>query len=248
MNPILELHPSAAVGPAPGLTFDAFIAGDSNREALSATKAVLMNSGNLLILCGGSGTGKTHLLNAVHAELLAKDPAAVIKHLNADDFTGYLIQSIRTETTEQFRAECQTADAFLLDDVQFLSGKPRTQEELLLILQTRSQAKLCTMITADLSFEDAASICDRLCEQFPNAVSAAISEPDQGIRAALVRAKAKDLGLFLSEEEMNLIAQQVSGNLRSIHGILTRINFYRSFPEAFPDAPSVAEIVRSINS
>ena len=87
-----------------------------------------------------------------------------------------------------------------------------------------------------------------LFERFPDAVSATITEPDHGIRAAIVRAKAEDLGLRLSEEEMDLIARQISGSLRNIHGVLNRINLYRSFPDAFPDAPTVEEIVCSINS
>ena len=245
MNPILELHTSATGGPAPGLTFETFFVGEPNREACLAAKSAA-GSSTLLILCGDTGTGKTHLLNAIHAELLANNPAAVIKQLNSDDFISYLIQSIRAETTEQFRSDCQTADAFLLDDVQFLAGKERTQEELFLILEARCQSNRLTVITLDCTAEE--TIRSSFFKRFPDAVSATITEPDHEIRAAIVRAKAEDLGLRLSEEEMDLIAQQISGSLRNIHGVLNRINMYRSFPDAFPDAPTVEEIVCSINN
>lgn len=249
MNPILELHTSTAGHPAPGLTFSTFVIGDSNREACTAAKYAAANSGRcgaLLVLCGGSGMGKTHLLHAIHSELLAQNPTAVIKHLNADDFTGYLIQSIHTGTSEQFRTDCQNADVFLLDDVQFLVGKPRTQEELLLILEARCQANRCTVITLDCPPEQSESAERRFRSYFPDLVLARISAPDYEIRAGLIRAKAANLELQLSEEEIGLIAQHVTENLQSIHGILNRINLYRSFPDTFPDAPSIPEIIQNV--
>lgn len=244
MKPILNLWTQKEEVPTSGHTFDTFVVADSNREACFSAKAVWDRPGIPLILCGGPGLGKTHLLHAIHSEILAQNPAAVIKHLNADDFTGCLIQAIHTGTTDQFRAECQAADVFLLDDVHFLAGKQHTQEELLLILEARCQANRRTVITLDCPAETLLSAEHSFRSRFPDMVLAVIAEPGYEVRAGIVRAKAADLDLQLSEEEIDLIAQHISGNLRNLHGVLNQINLYRSFPEAFPDAPSVSEIVR----
>lgn len=244
MKPILNLWNSKAGCPAPECTFDTFAVADSNREAFFSAKAVLDRPGIPLVLCGGPGLGKTHLLHAIHTEILAQNPAAVIKHLNADDFTSCLIHAIHAETTDQFRAECQNAAVFLLDDVHFLAGKQHTQEELLLILEARCRSNRRTVITLDCPAETLLSTEHSFRSRFPDMVLAVIAEPDYEVRAGIVRAKAADLDLQLSEEEIDLIAQRVPGNLRNLHGVLNQINLYQSFPEAFPDAPSVSEIVR----
>lgn len=250
MKPILNLWTQKEEVPTSGHTFDTFVVGDSNREACFAARSVSDDSVRLgapLILCGGPGLGKTHLLYAIHAETLTHNPAAIIKHLNADDFTGGLIQAIHTGAADHFRAECQAADVFLLDDVHFLAGKQRTQEELLLILEARCRSNRPTVITLDCTAEEAGPMESSLRSRFPDIVSATITAPDHGIRAAIVQARADDLGLRLSEEEIELIAQHAPGTPRNIYGVLNQINLYRSFPEAFPDAPSVSEIVRSVS-
>lgn len=250
MNPILNFPTTRPGGPAAGLTFGTFTVGDSNREAFLAARSAADGSGRsgaLLILCGSSDTGKTHLLNAIHAELLAQKPASVIMHLNADDFTGCLIRAIHTGTTVQFRSKCQHADALLLDDVHFFAGKERTREELSLILEARCRSGRCSVITLDCASEGSADIENDLRIRFPDAALVTITEPSAQIRAEIVRAKAAELSLPLSEEDIGLIVQHTPGTLRNIHGILNRIRFYRDFPEAFPNAPTVAEIVRSLD-
>ena len=244
MNSILNFPAFKSGCPAPGLTFDTFVVGASNCEAFSASKSVSANFGGLLVLCGGSGVGKTHLLHAIHTELLAQNPAATVKHMNADEFTGYLIHSIRTGNPDPFREECETADALLVDDVQYFSGKERTQEEFFRFLKTRFSANRLTVLTIDCPFEDAKSIENELRSSFPGIVWATADEPDYEVRAGIVRAKATELELQLSDEEIDLIAKDIPGDLRNIHGVLNRISLYHSFPEAFPDAPSISEIIR----
>lgn len=244
MNSILNFPAFKSGCPAPELTFDTFVVGNSNREAFFAAKSVSVNPGSLLVLCGGSGVGKTHLLHAIHAKLLAETPTATVKHMNADEFTGYLIHSIRTGNPDPFREECETADALLVDDVQYLSGKERTQEEFFRFLKTRFQANRPIILTLDRSFEDARSIESSLRSSFPGIVWVTIEEPDYEVRTGIVRTKAAELELKLSEGEIDLIVEHIPGGLRNIHGVLNRINLYHSFPEAFPDAPSISEIIR----
>ncbi len=243
--------PNANTGsPAPKCTFDSFVVGDSNREAFFAAKFAAGHSGHPgtpLILCGGSGLGKTHLLHAIHAEMLAQDPSANVKRLNADEFISCLIHAVQTGTADMFRAECQNADAFLLDDIQFFVGKQRTQEELLLILEARCQSNRCTVLTLDCPAEELEATERDFRNQFPNLILAAIAEPGYEVRATIIRTKAADLDLPLSEDEVDLIARHIPGSLRNIQGVLNRINLYRSFPETFPDAPSISEIVRSVS-
>lgn len=248
MNSILNFPVFQSACPAPEMTFDTFLVGDSNREAFSAAKSVSINPGSLLVLCGSSGVGKTHLLHAIHAELLAENPAATVKHMNADEFTSYLIHSIHTGNPEPFRTECETVDALLVDDVQYFSGKERTQEEFFRFLNTRFLANRLTVLTIDCSFGDASSIEASLRSGFPGVVWSAVNEPDYEVRASIVRTKAAELELPLSEEEVDLIVRHIPGGLRNIHGVLNRINLYHSFPEAFPDAPSISEIIRDASS
>ena len=246
MNPIFHLQFPNTEGPAPGLTFDTFVVGDSNRKAFLAARSAANNSGGSdapLILCGGSGVGKTHLLHAIHADLLAQNSTETIKCLNADEFVSGLIQSIHAGTADRFRVECQNVDALLLDDIHFLAGKERTLEELSHILEARSRLHLCTVITMGLS--DKKGI--KVNHLFKDAALVSIGKPGCEVRANIVRAKAADLALPLSEEDIDLIAQHAPADLRNIHGILNRIRFYRDFPEAFPDAPSISEIICSIS-
>ena len=183
-------------------------------------------------------------LDPKNTELLAQNPAATVKHMNADEFTGYLIHSIRTGNPDPFREECETADALLVDDVQYFSGKERTQEEFFRFLKTRFSANRLTVLTIDCSFEAAKSIENELRSSFPGIVWATADEPDYEVRAGIVRAKAAELELQLSGKEIDLIAKDIPGGLRNIHGVLNRISLYHSFPEAFPDAPSISEIIR----
>ncbi|MBR3708271.1 MAG: ATP-binding protein [Lentisphaeria bacterium] len=245
MNSVFRFRPyKKSSCPAPELTFGTFVVGDSNREAFSAANSVLTSPGSFLVLCGGSSVGKTHLLHAIHNGLLARNPTADIKHMNTDVFTAYLIHSIRTGNPEPFREECETVDVLLVDDVQYLSGKERTQEEFFRFLKTRVQTNRLTVLTLDSAFEDAQSIENSLRSFFPNIVWSAVNEPDHEVRAEILRAKASELELRLSDEEIELIAKNVPGDLRTAFGVLKRISLYDSFPETFPDAPSISEIIR----
>ena len=227
--------------PAPQHRFDTFTVSDCNRDACTAARGVTAACGCTLALYGSSGFGKTHLLQAIHHALLAQSPAPTVLRMTAEDFVSYLIVGLHDGNEEDFLALCREADVLLLDDVQHLAGKQRTQEEFFALLDARHREGRATVITLD----------DPMMRQYfanalPQLTFAVLGEPDGAVRAGLLREKCTAMGLQLTEEETALIAERVPGDPRNLLNVLNRINLYRAFPEAFPDAPSVEEIVNEL--
>lgn len=201
-------------------TFDTFIVGASNKFAHAACLAVASNPSyayNPLFLYGNSGLGKTHLLYAIGNEIKKNDPSKVICYIKGDDFTVELIESIQLAKMNEFRQKFRQADILLVDDVQFIGGKERTQEEFFHTFNTLYEARKQIVLTSDRPPKEIKTLEDRLRSRFEQDLIADIQPPDLETRIAIIKRKAELDGIELSDELCNYIASksnQISVSLR----------------------------------
>ena len=226
-----EKHPSDdALPEALAYTFDRFIVGKSNEFAHAAAIAVAENPGrvhNPLFIYGNSGLGKTHLLLAIGQSIRERDPSVRIGYIKGDDFTNQMVRSIRENTQEEFRQRYRNVDLFLVDDIQFISGKQATQEEFFHTFNNIYEAGHQIVITSDRPPRDMAALEDRLRTRFEGGLMVDIQPPDIETRMAITRNKAQGLGLLLSDEVINYIAANITANVRQIEGVVHKLTAYR---------------------
>ncbi len=201
-----------------GYTFDNFIVGSSNEYAHAAALGVTKNPGNKnynpLFIYGNSGLGKTHLLLAIGSEIHEQNPEAKIAYIKGDEFTNQMIRSIKEGTAEEFRQKYRNVDLFLVDDIQFISGKEATQEEFFHTFNKIYEASHQIVITSDRPPMDMPKLDDRLRTRFEGGLMADVQPPDVETRMAIIRNKAGQLGMQLSDEVVQYIAETVKSNIR----------------------------------
>lgn len=210
-------------------TFENFIKGPSNQFAFAAAQAVAANpSGayNPLFIYGPSGLGKTHLLNAIKIEIQKNHPDFNIVYVDCEKFTNETITAIKTATMEQFRQRYRKADVLLIDDIQFLAGKESTQEEFFHTFNALHSAGKQIIISSDKPPREIARLEERLRSRFEWGLIADIQKPDFDTRIAILRKKAENEGIEISDEMLELIAGRIESNIRELEGSLTRVNAY----------------------
>lgn len=214
-----------------GYTFDRFIVGNSNRFAYNAAVAVAEKPGgpynNPLFIYGNSGLGKTHLLLAIGQAIREKDPSTKIAYVKGDEFTNQLLKALREKTNEEFRMKYRNVDLFLVDDIQFISGKQATQEEFFHTFNNIYEAGHQIVITSDRPPMDMSVLDDRLRSRFEGGLMADIQPPDLETRTVIIRAKAAQLGLIIEDDAVNYIAETLSSNVRQIEGVVKRLTAYK---------------------
>lgn len=202
-------------------TFERFIVGKCNKFAHAAAYAVAHNpemSYNPLLIWGQSGLGKTHLLYAIGGEMRRRKRAARIVYIKGDDFTNELVSSIRLGMAEQFREKYRQADLLLVDDIQFIAGKPQTQEEFFHTFNTMHEAGKQIVLTSDRPPKEILTLEDRLRTRFEWGLLADIQAPDLETRMALVQAKADVLHFKIPHDVTEYIAAAIESNVRQIEG------------------------------
>ena len=202
-----------------GYTFDRFIVGNSNHFAHAAAVAVSQNPGkvyNPLFIYGNSGLGKTHLLLAIGQTIHEKDPSKKIAYIKGDEFTNQMVKSIKDGTAEEFRVKYRNVDLFLVDDIQFIAGKQSTQDEFFHTFNNIYEAGHQIVITSDRPPLEMSLLDDRLRTRFEGGLMADIQPPDLETRMAITRNKAAQLGLLLSDEAVEFIAENITANIRQI--------------------------------
>jgi chromosomal replication initiator protein len=209
----------------PRFTFENFVVGSGNEFCNAASRAVAENPGevyNPLYLYGGVGLGKTHLINAVANELIANNHIQ-IAYRTGERFTNELIQAIRNGSTEQFRNQYRKVDVLIIDDIQFIAGKDRTQEEFFHTFNALYEIKKQIILTSDRSPRELTNLMERLRSRFNWGLVADIQPPDLETRLAILANKAELAGIQLDKEVAHLLASRITNNVRELEGALTRL-------------------------
>lgn len=230
-----------------GYTFDNFIVGNSNKFAHAAAVAVTDKPGqtyNPLFIYGNSGLGKTHLLLAIGHDLLNKNPNLNAAYIKGDDFTNELIQAISRSTTNDFHEKYRNVELLLVDDIQFIAGKTATQEEFFHTFNTIYESGHQIVITSDRPPMEMTTLDDRLRTRFEGGLMADIQPPDLETRMAIIRNKATQLGLLLSDDVVLYIAENITSNIRQIEGVIKRLTAYK---EILDDTITIDSIKRAIS-
>jgi len=218
-----------------GYTFDNFIVGKSNQHAHAAALGATRNPGsktyNPLFIYGNSGLGKTHLLLAIGSAIHENDPGAKIAYVKGDDFTNEMVRSIKEGSADDFRQKYRNVDLFLVDDIQFISGKEATQEEFFHTFNNIYEAGHQIVITSDRPPMDMMKLDDRLRTRFEGGLLVDVQPPDVETRMAIIRNKAGQLGMNLGDNVVQYIADSVKSNIRQIEGVVKRLTAFREIIE-----------------
>ena len=247
-DPGPEGAPSSSLNPQ--YRFDSFVVGNSNRFASAASQAVAEKPGiayNPLFLYGGVGLGKTHLLHAIGNRLKRAAPATRVVYLAAEDFVNDLITSIRFERMPAFRERYRTIDVLLVDDIQFLAKKERSQEEFFHTFNVLYTRQKQIIVTSDAQPRDMANIEERLRSRFGSGLLADIQPPDLETKVAILLRKARQLqGLDLDTDVAMFIARQVHSNVRELEGLLNRVTAFASLSGVPLDLDFAKEALRDV--
>ena len=232
------LPPQGPLAPRPALneryTFNRFVVGDNSELATAACHAVAEDPArryNPLFLYGGVGLGKTHLMHAIGNAITERDPASLICYLPAEQFTNDLVTAIRNGTTAGFRRLYRQRDVLLVDDIQFLEGKERTQEEFFHTFNALYNARKQIVLTSDRPPKEIPGLEDRLVSRFEWGLVADITQPDYETRVAILRKKASDDGLALDADVIDFIARSCTASVRELEGAVIKLLAFSSLTQ-----------------
>lgn len=223
-----SLHRSSPynTGLNPRYTLRNFMVGLSNNLAFAAAQAVVQNPGtsyNPLFIYGGTGVGKTHLMQAISHAMLENNPTLKILYCSSEKFTNDFVESIQTKQTSPFRAKYRSCDALLVDDIQFISGRDSTQEEFFHTYNDLHAKNKQLVLTSDRPPQEIQKMEARLASRFQGGLMVDIQPPDFDTRVAILKARCSERGVQIDAECLALIAQQQVGNARELEGKLIQI-------------------------
>ncbi len=215
----------------PGFTFSNFVSGKANQLARAAAMQVAERptSYNPLFVYGGSGLGKTHLIQAIGNDILARDPSARIRYVHAEAYLSDVVRAYQHKAFDDFKRYYRSLDLLLIDDIQFFNGKSRTQEEFFYLFNTLIEGHKQVVITCDTYPKEMLGIEERLISRFGWGLTVALEPPELEMRVAILLSKAAATGLKLDEQVAFLLAKHVRSNVRELEGALKRVIAYSSF-------------------
>jgi chromosomal replication initiator protein len=234
----------------PRYSFDQFIIGQSNRLAHAAALAVAELPGqayNPLFLHAPPGLGKTHLLHAIGNYVLAFGGGTIVRYATAEDFTNHFLNALHTKSVEPFKRAYRDADVLLIDDVQFLASKTKTEEEFFHTFNALYESGRQLVLTADRLPRALVAIEARLRERFEAGLVADMAPPDHSTRVAILRKRAALDGIRLTDPAVfDVIAERVTNNIRVLEGALIRVVAYHSLTQRPIDVPLAIEVMESM--
>lgn len=231
-------------------TFDNFVEGSSNKFARAACYAVAnepCTTYNPLFIYGHSGLGKTHLLYAIINHMRKKHPDLKIIYKKCETFLDELIRAINQGQTAKFKEKYRSCDVLLIDDVQFLADKVGTQEEFFHTFSALYEADKQIILTSDRPPREIKALADRLRSRFESGLIADVQPPDFELRIAIIRKKADDLSLNISDDMVKYMAERLHNNIRQIEGVLKRLYAIYSFSSAEVSKEKIEEAITIID-
>lgn len=256
-----ELFPTPPPAPRPGrsvsrrsallpkYTFDTFVVGASNQFAHAASKAVANQPGdhyNPLFIYGGVGLGKTHLVNAIGHQVLDRNEEARVVYLSSESFMNELIAALRRDRMDEFKSRFRRIDVLIVDDVQFLAGRERTQEEFFHTFNSLYDAHHQIVLTSDKFPKEIPDLEERLRNRFEWGLIADIQPPDIETRVAILEKKAEFEGIELPQEVALFLATNIDSNVRELEGSLTRLGAFASLNKCPITVDFAREVLQSV--
>ncbi|MBQ8194725.1 MAG: chromosomal replication initiator protein DnaA [Oscillospiraceae bacterium] len=232
-------------------TFSNFIVGPSNNLAFAAAKAVSQKQHekyNPLFIYGDSGLGKTHLLSAIQNEMQKNYPGINIIYISSETFTNEFLHSITANTTDQFDDKYRSADALLIDDIQFIAGKEQTEEKFFHIFNELYKLNKPIVLTSDRPAKEIKSISDRLKTRFSSGLAADVRAPEYETRLAIIQRKAELLNFKIPDDVVDFIATKLKSNIRQIEGVVTKMNALYMVSKMKPTIVVAQNVIKDIVS
>jgi chromosomal replication initiator protein len=233
----------------PKYTFDTFVIGSGNQLAHAASLAVAESPAqayNPLFIYGGVGIGKTHLMHAIGHYILEHNKGTRVLYVSSEKFTNELINAIKDDKNEAFRAKYRNIDILLIDDIQFIAGKERTQEEFFHTFNALYESNKQIIISSDKPPRDIATLEDRLRSRFEWGLQADIQPPDLETRIAILKKKAQLENIDISDDVYAFIADNIASNIRELEGALIRVIAYSSLVKTEVDLDLAKEALKDI--
>lgn len=233
----------------PRYTFDSFIVGNNNRLAHAVSVAVSQNPGKLhnpLFVYGGVGLGKTHLIQSIGNAILQKYPKKKIIYLSCEDFTNEFVQAIQGKRIEGFKNKYRDTDVFLVDDIQFITGKGGTQEEFFHTFNALHQKNKQIVLTADRLPKAIPDLQERLSSRLGWGMVADIKPPNLETRHAILQSRCREMNWALPDEVLYFISQSIYSNIRELEAALTKLIAYCQLHNQVPDNKLAAEVLEDL--
>ncbi|MFH1780884.1 MAG: chromosomal replication initiator protein DnaA [Candidatus Nealsonbacteria bacterium] len=233
----------------PKYTFGNFIIGPFNELPQAAAWAVAQNPGliyNPLFIYGGVGLGKTHLVQSVGNEVFKRNPSKKVRYVSSEKFATGIINSIRNHDVDKFKSAYKDVDVLIIDDIQFLSGKEKTQEEFFHIFNTLYEKNKQIIISSDRPPKAIAALEERLRSRFEGGMIADISLPDFETRVAILKTKTQEKKANFSDEILEYIAANIQSNIRELEGALNRLIAYQKLNNQNPSLAVAESLLKSV--
>ena len=233
----------------PKNTFETFVVGNNNNYAYAASQAVAQAPGksyNPLFLYGGVGLGKTHLLHAIGQAVVAQKKGARVAYLSSEKFTNEYIDAIQNNYLVKFRKKYRHTDVLLIDDIQFLAGKERIQEEFFHTFNALHEAHKQIVLTCDRPASEIQNLEQRLVSRFEWGLVTDMQPPDVEMRLAILKKKAESMKITLPDEIINFLAHRIRTNIRRLEGALIRVGSYAVLTGNKLTLESVENLLREV--